>query len=59
MDLFVILDEHSVAVWVAANLEIFLCKVAAVMMVTGTALEQYANFIDYECMRACGFYEVV
>ena len=57
MDLFVILDEHSVAVWVAANLEIFLCKAAAVLVVTGTALGQYS--IDYECMRACGFYEVV
>ena len=59
MDLFVILDEHSVAVWVAANLEIFLCKAAAVMVVTSTALGQYASSIDYECMRACGFYEVV
>ena len=31
MDLFVILDEHSVAEWVAANLEIFLCNVTVLI----------------------------
>ena len=35
MDLFVILDEHSVAAWVAANLEIFLCKATVLIVNTG------------------------